>query len=500
MSSTNFINQVTPIQADWLNDVNRKVYIESVSVSDSGVIGDGVTDDTVALQAALNALGSAGGTVTISNKLKCLINSNLTIPANVSLVGPHIIMETPKDNTSTPYGSVGGALILNSSATITLMGGASINGCLIYRKGMTFPAIDGTSFSGTAITIGGDGTFLLRCMILGFAKAYYSNGFSRPRIEDVNIDCQAGIEITNCFDIPRLEGIHCWPFSTVAATGTLTRHHRTGIAYSIHDTVDGPMLSNCFSYGYLGGFYFSNVSTIKVSGCFADNTQLNSGSYGWRFDGNINGFQGTGNSAWSCDNGLFLNHNALQYMRITGFTLNGNTFSAITHFGGDVDIIGNYASGSQTFYNQASANAASSLTQIDYNTVASMSVAFAQGAFASTSLKVGENNHLEGLPTNSLIGGTLPTSITLASATPMQIYHYADTITVTGTTNFGILAGGWAGRKITFIFSGILTVFNGTGATTNMRLSGGANYTSSVGSTLTLKHNGVQWYEIGRSA
>jgi hypothetical protein len=59
---------------------------------------------------------------------------------------------------------------------------------------------------------------------------------------------------------------------------------------------------------------------------------------------------------------------------------------------------------------------------------------------------------------------------------------------------------GWMGREVTLIFNGSLTVFSGTSAPQNMRLSGGANFSASANSSLTLKHDGVQWYEIGRSA
>jgi hypothetical protein len=75
-----------------------------------------------------------------------------------------------------------------------------------------------------------------------------------------------------------------------------------------------------------------------------------------------------------------------------------------------------------------------------------------------------------------------------------------DEFNITGTTNFGTMVGGHKDRRVTLFFAGILTVFTGTGTTNNMRMSGATNFTTAAGSTLTLAHNGTQWYEVSRSA
>jgi hypothetical protein len=54
MASTNFVDQVTVVEADWLNDVNDVVYEHVVNVKLYGAVGDGVTDDSTAIQAAID--------------------------------------------------------------------------------------------------------------------------------------------------------------------------------------------------------------------------------------------------------------------------------------------------------------------------------------------------------------------------------------------------------------------------------------------------------------
>ncbi len=72
MADTTFVSGVTRVSADWLNDINDKVYHldlgdsdrslvsklqEIVSVKDYGAVGDGTTDDTTAITTAIAAGG-----------------------------------------------------------------------------------------------------------------------------------------------------------------------------------------------------------------------------------------------------------------------------------------------------------------------------------------------------------------------------------------------------------------------------------------------------------
>ena len=83
MASTTFVDRRTPIMADWLNDVNSVVYNSPANVKMYGAVGDGATDDTTAIQAAIDASRMVyfpAGTY--------LVTSTLTVnTANTSLFG-----------------------------------------------------------------------------------------------------------------------------------------------------------------------------------------------------------------------------------------------------------------------------------------------------------------------------------------------------------------------------------------------------------------------------
>jgi hypothetical protein len=108
-------------------------------------------------------------------------------------------------------------------------------------------------------------------------------------------------------------------------------------------------------------------------------------------------------------------------------------------------------------------------------------------------LTTGAGIQLAGTPSNII----LPT---VASASIMNLPANGNDFNVSGATDIFTAVFGWAGRQVTFYFSGVLTVHNQTASYNQIRLANGANFTTAAGSSLTIRHNGVQWYETGRSA
>lgn len=472
--------------------------VHFASPEDFGAVGNGTTDDTAAIQAAADSLSSGGGRVLIPNTMRCLVDSNLSLPPNVALVGPHKYMGSPQDNTSAPYGSVGGALIVNPAATVALEGGASVSGLLVHRKGMTFPSSDASAFAGTAFTANGDDTGVISCMILGFAQAFRSVGFQRPRFTNNSFDCVSGVYVEDCLDNPCVRENHGWPFATIATVSKPANWaDRAGAAYHFKNTADWLTTSTCMSYGYLRGHKVENVNHYCLIAPMADGTGAYANSVGIEVDGTAGG----------CEDGQIIGHRvaAQGHAAILINTLNGIPTRVIggaewdcgTHgirlVNGDLHVDGSLFRDTPNGITIDSADSRVFRSGVRFDSVTvPINVTVSNPYIYGT----GDDNSLA--PGNSIAGANMVTQ-TIASADPLNLPSTGDAFNVSGTTSFGGLNGGWKDRVVTLYFAGALSAFSSTGAVNAMRLNGGATFTSTAGSTLTLRHNGVQWYEVGRS-
>lgn len=494
-------NSLVTVAHDGTRFRLRSARTGTVSVKDFGAKGDGTTDDTAAIQAALNSLGALGGTVVVPNGMKCLIDNNLTIPVSCHLVGPHSFVGTPGSNASAPYGNMGGALLVNSTKTITVNSGASLRGLLIYRKGMTFPAANSSAFAGTAITIGGDDAAIASCLVMGFNKAVYSSSYQRQKIEYLLHDNLNGIEITNCADIAYISNCHAWPFSNIGVGGSYTNITRSGKAYYLHDLCDWAKVTDCFSWGYAVGFQVTSANSVTLLGCGADNAYsagpLNTGSIGFYISGTS-----TDTTLDNCQAaaqevcGAYVNTTGGVQTKIAGFSAWGGDSGTdgILIDSGDVTILGGILRSQNNGVRVTSTGMRVFVDGVRFETILNKPIL---ASSPSSLVFLGDSidySNFTGSPAPSLLCQSV------ASAASVVLPNSGSTFNITGTTNFGTLGHGWAGREVSLIFSGSLTVFNGTGAVTNMRLDGGSNFAAAAGSCLTLRHNGVQWYEVGRSA
>ncbi|WP_186113266.1 hypothetical protein [Burkholderia gladioli] len=479
-----------------LRTIFAKLRDMPISVRDFGAVCNGVADDTAAIQAALNFAGP-GGRVIIPHDAKCFVGGNLIVPPGVMIEGNYFTPDSLQSMSDGPIliDGMGSAISLSSSATITMKGGSALMGLLLKRAGLVVPSANASAFAGTAVTIGGPGAYVGYSMILGFNQAIHSDGFERGKFERIFGDNINGIEVTNAFDSPDFDKIRFWPYVTYSPSASASAHVRAGNGFYIHDNVDEPNLSGCFAFGYANGYYFKNVSTVTATHCKADGISKSVGSAGWRFEGNINGFVGFGNSSWSNEDGIIVNVNSTQFVELSGFMCNSNA-TQIAHVGGHVRV---RLCQFYTADTLASYGASAGVLDVDQNLIANVTNMIAAAALTHN-VRIGNGNINLTSANGTAMASTNTRIPEIASADPLPLPPTGDCFKVTGTVSFGNLQGGHPGRRVTLQFASALTVYTSTANANSMRLQGDANFATSANSTVEFRHNGQFWVAVGQVA
>ncbi len=208
-----------------------------------GAKGDGVTDDTAAINAASTLVGLRnGGQIDCTGGRWLIDSGNVVVKKNVQLIGPHLNFgeELGQDYTAIPS-----AFIVNPTYGVNLAEDHSgVKGMAFVKKGVTKPtnirqALDLiASFAGKAVTVGTDSTTLNTandtyvgyCSFFGFEYGYYNNFNERPVVEYVKGDCTYGIYMKRIYDVEQVNNCEFWPFLTTHQSWTFTTYAVSGAA------------------------------------------------------------------------------------------------------------------------------------------------------------------------------------------------------------------------------------------------------------------------------
>lgn len=202
-----------------------------------GAKGDGVTDDTAAIQAACDYQAArGGGKVDLTGGLWLVDSADLVLDRNVVLSGPWLMPfcgDGPLHIDFTPFSSV---ILLNPLYTIRGMGkSAGVEGLAVFNKNVFNSPTPTTLrenldrrnlFAGVGITAG-DGTgrvaddfSITNVFVAGFHTGISSNFNARPRWQNISGDNYNGIYITKCYDMDYISNVHFWPSLTPSGGAT----------------------------------------------------------------------------------------------------------------------------------------------------------------------------------------------------------------------------------------------------------------------------------------
>ncbi len=247
---------------------NTNIYVECIDVRTFGAVGDGVTDDTVAIQNALNQAqaNSQGPFPAPSESIVCIPSSM------VCLVTPQFLDGTP---TASGYGPTAVCLTIGGGVTLRLDGQLKLgsNGSFLSNPWVILENYSAYSILGTGdvdVSIEGQGIFNCNFSALSHSVgAVKFQGVSGCKIQDVAIQQQNnyGIYCLGCNDVS-IEHLQTFPVATQG--GFLIVFDKCINAHAVGCSIDGsfssvPTMSFLADYGSVGTLVDQN-SIYSIEG------------------------------------------------------------------------------------------------------------------------------------------------------------------------------------------------------------------------------------------
>lgn len=229
--------------------------------------GDGKTDDTRAIQAALDAAGKSGGGTVFLPTGNYLISSHLTIPAGVALLG---VARAPRlYDTKTPGSTllaVEGAGRLDGVPFITIEGpNSTLEGVTVFYPNQIVSeapvAYPWTVRGGAQANISLINVLLVNPyqgvdLSAGSGRHYIRGLYGQP--------LSRGLHVDKCYDVGRIEDVHFWPFWSLDKR-VLAFQWAQATAF-IFQRTDWEMVQNIFCWGYRVGIELSASKDGAMNG------------------------------------------------------------------------------------------------------------------------------------------------------------------------------------------------------------------------------------------
>lgn len=237
------------------------------NVLDYGATGDGVTDDTASIQAALDQAAQAGGMVELPAGAY-LIRTQLSIPAGVTLQG---IAQAPL---RTLYHEDGEVLLDTQSVLLAVAGKGRQDGdpFLVMNTNSTLKGLaihypeqinqNPPHAYPWTIQGRGDNCSIINVLMTNPYQAVDFGSFNCGRHYIDGLYAQAlyrGIFVDRCYDVGRIQNVHLWPFwKDSHALNEFVSENAIGFIFG---RTDWQMVSNTFTIYYKIGFLFTSIES-----------------------------------------------------------------------------------------------------------------------------------------------------------------------------------------------------------------------------------------------
>lgn len=248
---------------------------ESVSVKDFGAVGDGTTDDTVAIQNAFNSL-TYGGTVNFENSKTYMID------------GSYLPIQTL-------FGGVkptSGTIIEGNNATLKVITSSAIGYCVLNLNAINNIVVNNLNIQGdVGRHVGVTGEFGHGLMVMGCDNIVLNNlfitlcwGDAVLFSEYAHINGNTNVDVSNCeFVDCRRQGVSVIDLTNGTFTGCSFRNIGATAVISPASGVDlepdyvgaqasnidfiGCTFNNNQSHGFIAGSTVNVVENIRLIGC-----------------------------------------------------------------------------------------------------------------------------------------------------------------------------------------------------------------------------------------
>jgi len=257
----------------------------SVSVGDFGAVGDGVTNDGPAIQAAINSLLGTGGTIQFAAKryrvaTAIVIDSEAIILQGMGFTeGPNAADGTwiTIDTTGfTPFTFTGTAARGSAVRDIAFRqthpslapGWTPTNYDFVFRVQDCLGAVD-----------------FRNVFLCSINRGIFCDNSGRLNVERLRGQVfTTGIEIDRCFDIPRMNYLHFWTFATSDAN--VLGYQQQNLDALLLRRVDGIFMDDIFVLGARSVFRFATSGSGVTTKFYLGNGYADFAKYSLWVEGN----------------------------------------------------------------------------------------------------------------------------------------------------------------------------------------------------------------------